>query len=149
MSSIAATIKVNTALAKFLVAIIEHTEEIFDSAPVRQETDYIERIIFHSTFEFCQKMIHSIFDSILLYPRFSSKYVSFHFISILLIQLKFNSIVRESLILVKKCSKNRQKKGDSSSKMANINSKYDSFILFTIKFNSKDFSISTFSGIFN
>ena len=43
MSSIAATVKVNTALAEFLVAIIEHTEEIFDSAPVRQETDYTER----------------------------------------------------------------------------------------------------------
>ena len=43
MSSIAATVKVNTALAEFLVAIIEHTEEIFDSAPVRKETDYTER----------------------------------------------------------------------------------------------------------
>ena len=43
MSSIAATVKVNTALAEFLVAIIEHTEEIFDSAPVRQESDYTER----------------------------------------------------------------------------------------------------------
>ena len=48
MSSIAATVKVNTALAEFLVAIMEHTEEIFDSAPVRQETDYIEQIIFNS-----------------------------------------------------------------------------------------------------
>ena len=27
-------------------------------------------------FEFCQKMIHSIFDSISLYPRFNSKYYS-------------------------------------------------------------------------
>ena len=43
MSSIAATVKVNTTLAEFLVAIIEHTEEIFDSAPVRQESDYTER----------------------------------------------------------------------------------------------------------
>ena len=43
MSSLAATVKVNTALAEFLVAIIEHTEEIFDSAPVRQESDYTER----------------------------------------------------------------------------------------------------------
>ena len=57
MSSIAATVKVNTALAEFLVAIIEHTEEIFDSAPVRQETDYVERIIFNSMFKFCQKLI--------------------------------------------------------------------------------------------
>ena len=41
------------------------------------------------------------------------------------------------------------KKGDFSSKMANIDSKYDSFIHFTIEFNSKDYSISFFSGIFN
>ena len=33
--------------------------------------------------------------------------------------------------------------------MANIDSKYDSFIHSTIKFNSKDYSISFFSGIFN
>ena len=33
-------------------------------------------IWFNSMFEFCQKMIHSIFDSILLYPRFNSKYYS-------------------------------------------------------------------------
>ena len=41
------------------------------------------------------------------------------------------------------------KKGDFSSKMANIDSKYDSFIHFTVKFNSRDYSISFFSGIFN
>ena len=76
MSIIAAPIKVNTALAEFSVVIIEHTEEIFDSAPVRQKTDYIERIIFNSMFEFCQQMIHSIFDLILLYPRFNEKYYS-------------------------------------------------------------------------
>ena len=40
-------------------------------------------------------------------------------------------------------------KGDFSSKMANIDSKYDSFIDFTVKFNSRDYSISFFSGIFN
>jgi len=40
-------------------------------------------------------------------------------------------------------------KGDFSSKMANIDSKYDSFIHFTVKFNSRDYSISFFSGIFN
>ena len=28
--------------------------------------------------------------------------------------------------------------------MANIDSKYDSFVHFTIKFNSKDYSVSTF-----
>ena len=33
--------------------------------------------------------------------------------------------------------------------MANIDSKYDSFIHFTIKFNSKDYSISFFSGMSN
>ena len=33
-------------------------------------------IWFNSMFEFCQKIIHSIFDSILLYPRFNSKYYS-------------------------------------------------------------------------
>ena len=33
-------------------------------------------IWFNSMFEFCQTMVHSIFDSILLYPRFNSKYYS-------------------------------------------------------------------------
>ena len=33
--------------------------------------------------------------------------------------------------------------------MANIDSKYDLFIHFTVKFNSRDYSISFFSGIFN
>ena len=57
-------------------------------------------IRFNSMFEFCQKTIHSIFDSILLYPRFNSKYYSIQ--KILLIQFKslFNSIVRGSLIRV-------------------------------------------------
>ena len=36
------------------------------------------------------------------------------------------------------------KKGDFSSKMAHIDPKYDSFIHFMIKFNSKDYSISIF-----
>jgi len=43
---------------------------------------------------------------------------------------------------------NRLKRGFSS-KMANIDSKYDSFVHFSIKFNSKDYSISFFSGILN
>ena len=34
-------------------------------------------------------------------------------------------------------------------KMASIDSKYDSFIHFKIKFNSKDYSKSIYSGIFN
>ena len=42
MSSIAGSVEVNTALAEFLVAIIEHTEEIYATAPVRLETDYTE-----------------------------------------------------------------------------------------------------------
>ena len=33
--------------------------------------------------------------------------------------------------------------------MANIDSKYDSFIHFMVKFNSRDYSISFFSGIFD
>ena len=41
------------------------------------------------------------------------------------------------------------KKGDFSSKMAKIDSKYDSFKHNTLKFNSNDYSISIFSGIFN
>ena len=41
------------------------------------------------------------------------------------------------------------KKGGFSLKKANIDSKYDSFIHFTIKFNSNDYSISIFLGIFN
>ena len=57
---------------------------------------------FSSMFEFCQKMIHSIFDSILLYPRFNSNIIQFK--KNLLIQFKrwFNSIVRESWMLVEK-----------------------------------------------
>ena len=69
----------------------------------------------------------------------------------LLIQFKrlFNSIVRGSLILVEwdNCPKIAQKvskidkKGGFSSKMANIDSKYDSFIHFRVRFNSKEYSI--------
>ena len=67
-----------------------------------------------------------------------------------MIQFKrlFNSIVRESLILVKseknckKCPK--QTKGDFLSKIENIDSIDDSFIHFTTKFNSKDYSITFF-----
>ena len=69
----------------------------------------------------------------------------------LLIQFKrwFNSLARESLLLVRreKCPKiapevpKIDKKGGFPLKMANIDSKYDSFIHFTVKFNSKDYSI--------
>ena len=97
--------------------------------------------------EFCQKLINSIFDSMLLFPRFNSK-------KILLVQSKrlFNSIVRDTgrkgsaPNLPTQCPK-QTKKGDFSSKMANKVSKYDSFIHFTIKFNSKDYSISFFRNI--
>ena len=68
-----------------------------------------------------------------------------------MIQFKrlFNSIVRGSLILVEwdNCPKIAQKvskidkKGGFSSKMANIDSKYDSFIHFRVRFNSKEYSI--------
>ena len=37
------------------------------------------------------------------------------------------------------------KKGDFSSKMVNIDSKFDSFIHFTTKFDSKDYSIQEYS----
>ena len=92
-------------------------------------------------------MIHSIFDSILLYPRFNSKYYSIKKNSADSIQkiIQFNSqgLFDTGRIgkVPENCPKsvqNRQKKGDFSSKMANINSKYDSFIHFTIEFNSKD-----------
>ena len=49
-----------------------------DSSPLNCTQASGERypIWFNSIFEFCQKMIHSIFDSILLYPRFNLKYYS-------------------------------------------------------------------------
>ena len=108
-------------------------------------------------FEFCQKMIHSLFDSILLCPRFNSKYYSIKKNPAVSIQkiIQFNSqgIINTGRIgkVPKNCPKsvqNRQK-GGFSSKMANIDSKYDSFIHFTEKFNSRDYSVSFFSGIFN
>ena len=40
-----------------------------------------------------------------------------------------------------KSVQNRQKKGGLSSKTANIDSKLELFIHFTIKFNSKDYSM--------
>ena len=92
-------------------------------------------IWFNSIFEFCQKIIHSIFDSILLYPRFNSK------------KLKENCAVSNQKIIqfnsqgvidtgrIRKVLKNYLR---FSSKMAKINSKYDSFIHFTIQSNSKD-----------
>ena len=46
-------------------------------------------------------------------------------------------------------SKVGQKKGAFLSKNQNIESIYNSFIHFMMKFNSKDYSVSIFSGIFN
>ena len=43
----------------------------------------------------------------------------------------------------------KRQKGFFIKKMAYTDSKYDSFIHFTVKFNSRDYSISFFSGIFN
>ena len=45
MSSIAGSMEADSALSGFLVAIIEHTEHIFDSAPVGLETDYTQRSV--------------------------------------------------------------------------------------------------------
>ena len=95
-------------------------------------------------------MIHSIFDSILLYPRFNSKYYSIPKKSADSIQkiIQFNSegIINTGQIgkVPKNCPKsvqNRQNKGDFSSKMTIIDSKYDAFIHFTVKYNSRDYSI--------
>ena len=55
MSSIAGSMEVNAALADFLVAIIEHTEDIFDSAPVRLETDYTQRSVGEVEFQSLKK----------------------------------------------------------------------------------------------
>ena len=75
-------------------------------------------------FEFCQKMIHSIFDSILLCPRFNSKYYSIKKKSAdsiqKMIQFKSQGIINTGRIgKVPKSVQNRQKAGFSS-KMANI-----------------------------
>ena len=94
-------------------------------------------------------MIHSISDSILLYQRFNSKYYSIPKSSADSIQkmIQFNSQGIMDTGQTGKGPKNCQKsvkidqKGGFSSNMANIDSKYDSFIHFTVKFNSKDYSI--------
>ena len=78
---------------------------------------------------FAKKMIHSIFDSILLYPRFNSKCYSIKkkFADSIQKIIQFNSqrIIDTSRIkIAQKLSKVDQKWGFSS-KMANIDSKYD------------------------
>ena len=79
-------------------------------------------------YEFCQKMIHSIFDSILLYQRFNSKYYSIKKNSAdsiqKIIQFTSQGIIDTGQVgkVPKKCSKsvqNRQKRG-----LFTINGKY-------------------------
>ena len=90
-------------------------------------------------------MIHSIFDSILRYPRFNSKYYSIKKNSAYSIQkiIQFNSQGIINTCRIGKVPENYQKrqKGFFIKKMANTDSKYDSFIHFMVKFNSKDYSI--------
>lgn len=43
MSSLSEKGKINSAMANFLIAIIEHTEEVYESAPRRQEGDFRRR----------------------------------------------------------------------------------------------------------
>ena len=128
-------------------------------------------IWFNSMFEFCQKMIHSIFDSILLYPRFNSKYYSIQKKSADSIQkiIQFNSqrIIDTSRIgkVPKNCPKsvqNRQKRGlfikngKYRFKIWFIHSFHDKIqfkglfnIIFSGIFNSKNYSIIFFPGKFN
>ena len=90
------------------------------------------------------KMIHSIFDSILLYTKFNSKNSSIQKSTTdsnqKIIQFISQGIINNGLLVkVPKSVRNRQEKGGFSSKIANIDSKYDSFIHFTIKFNLKNY----------
>ena len=106
-------------------------------------------IWFNSMFEFGKK---KMINSILFYPSLIQNIIQFKKKSADSIQktIQFNSqgIINTGWLakVPKKCSKsvqNRQK-GGFSSKMANIDSKFDSFIHFTKRFNSKDYSISIF-----
>ena len=92
----------------------------------------------------------------MLYQRFKSKYYSIQKNSAdsiqKIIQLKSQGIIDTGQIgkVPKNCPKSvkiRQKKGDFSSKMANFDSKYDSFIHFMIKFK-RLFNINI-SGLFD
>ena len=109
-------------------------------------------IWFNSVFEFCRKMIHIQFNIAL--PKIQFKYYSIpkkkSADSIQkIIQFNCQRIIDTGWLgkVPKNCSKsvqNRQKKGGFSSKIANSDSKYDSLIYFTVKFNSKNYSISFF-----
>ena len=129
-------------------------------------------IWFNSIIEFCQKKVHSIFDSILLYPRFNSKYYSIQKNSADSIQkiIQFNSqgIINTGRMgkLLKNCPKsvqNRQKRrlfiknGKYRFKIWFIHSFHDkiqfkglfNIIFFSGIFNSKYYSITFFPGKFN
>ena len=106
-------------------------------------------IWFNSMFEFCQKMIHSIFDSLLLYPRFHSKYYSIQKNSADSIQkiIQFNSqgLFDTGRIgkVPENCPKsvqNRQKRG-----LFIKNGKYRFKIWFIHSFHGK----IQFKGLFN
>ena len=106
-------------------------------------------IWFNSMFEFCQKMIHSIFDSISLYPRFNSKCYSIQKNSADSIQkiIQFNSqgLFDTGRIgkVPENCPKsvqNRQKRG-----LFIKNGKYRFKIWFIHSFHGK----IQFKGLFN
>ena len=107
-------------------------------------------IRFNSMFEFCRKMIHSIFDSILLYPRFNSRYYSIQKYSADSIQklIQFNSQgimdpggIGSAQKLPKKCPKQATKKKGIFFK----NGKYR----FKIRFIHSFYNKIRFKAIFN
>ena len=112
---------------------------------------------FNSMFEFNQKRIHSIFDSILLYPRFNSKYYSIPKKSADSIQkmIQFNSQGIRILVEKEKSPKIAQKvsKIDKKRELFIKNGKYRFKIWFIHSFHNKIqfkwlFNIN-FLGIFN
>jgi len=128
-------------------------------------------IWFNSIFEFCQKIIHSIFDSILLCPRFNSKYYSIQKKSADSIQ-KIIQFICQGIIdtgrmgqVPKNYLKNVQnilkkrlfvKNGKYRFKIWFIHSFHDKIqfkglfnIIFSGMFNSKKYSIIFFPGKFN
>ena len=43
MTSLSQNGELNSAMAEFLIAIIEHTQKVYESSPARQDSDYIGR----------------------------------------------------------------------------------------------------------
>ena len=43
MTSLSENGEVNSAMAEFFIAIIEHTQKVYESSPARQDSDYIGR----------------------------------------------------------------------------------------------------------